>query len=375
MSGTAWRWLGPLGAALLLALAVAAPRSAQGAPVTGRPAAAQAAGAWEREGLEGSDVRAVVVDADGGRLVALLARGGTESPLRLRGPRGWAQPEAGSLPNLVLSLGALRDGGVLLGIGRDVSDTPGVFHGSGSPLTYRRLYDGQAIGALTSAPGRGGNDLYAATAPWADRDVRSELLRREAGASAWTMALRGTLVCGPQPPFFRQVEVARGEARVVYALEWCFQSVLRQTQLWRSADRGQSWQAFVPRKAGPYARSLAVDPGDADVLYVAHFEAAGQPEPGVDVSRDGGKNWQVVGGDVDELTDVRTLLTDPRSPGRVLAGTERNGVLLSDDYGRSWQVLAGLEGLRIWALAIDPEAERLYAATADGVWGTELPAP
>ena len=101
-----------------------------------RPAAAQAPG-WEREGLAGREVRA-------------------------------------------LALTPLPEGGLVLGTGRDISDQPGVFLLAGSPPAVRRMFEAEAIGALAVAPGRGASDLYAAAAPWADRDAGSDLLRWDA---------------------------------------------------------------------------------------------------------------------------------------------------------------------------------------------------
>ncbi|MCC7106299.1 MAG: hypothetical protein IT307_14250 [Chloroflexi bacterium] len=105
MPGGVTRWYISLGLALALAVCTVSFR-----------AEAQSESVWVREGLEGSEVRALVVDRDGGRPAALVARGGTESPLRLRGQRGWTQPDPSSLPNLVLALGAV-DGLYAAGLG------------------------------------------------------------------------------------------------------------------------------------------------------------------------------------------------------------------------------------------------------------------
>ena len=341
--------------------------------------------AWEREGLEGREVRALAFSSDPSGMVALTGGAREPMPLWLRDGQGWSQP-AGGVPSFILALAALLDGGVLLATGRDISDQPGVFLLSGNPPSTRRIYNAQAIGALAVAPGRG--DVYAASAPWADRDAGSDLLRRDASGGGWSPILHGNLVCGQTPPYFRQVLVAPSAPSRLYALEWCFATVVRQTQLWRSDDRGQTWQV-LPRAgaAYPLVGTLAVDPTDEDVLYLAGpaqptslavatgvlSTPAAAPPAGVERSLDGGLTWTLKGDAVDGLTAIRTLLVDPRNPQRILAGTERNGVFFSDDHGDTWRPLPGLEGLRIWVLAIDEATGRLHAATSDGVWRTTWP--
>jgi photosystem II stability/assembly factor-like uncharacterized protein len=164
-----------------------------------------------------------------------------------------------------------------------------------------------------------------------------------------------------------------GEPATLLALEWCFAAVVRQTQLWRSDDRGQTWQV-VARRGSAYSLigAVAVDPTDTSLLYLAG-QSHGSDVSGVERSHDGGLTWTLSGDSWPGLTDVRVLLVDRRQPNRVLAGTDRGGVFMSDDQGESWRPLPGLEGSRVWSLLVDEQAARLYAATANGVWRTSLP--
>jgi photosystem II stability/assembly factor-like uncharacterized protein len=134
--------------------------------------------------------------------------------------------------------------------------------------------------------------------------------------------------------------------------------------------------------------SLAVDPRDPDVCYVA---AAGHlwgpnPERGIYKTSDGGKTWQHVLR-IDEKTGACDVLLDPKNPDRVYAAmysrmrtpwsftgnSEKGGIFRSEDGGRSWKKLTrglpprtGRIGLAVYAK--DPRI--LYAAVESDFGGT-----
>jgi hypothetical protein len=313
-------------------------------------------------------------------MAALIGGSRDPSPLWLYDGQGWWQP-ADEAPGFILAMARLPDGGLLVGTGRDISDQPGVFLLTGGPPGRIRLYDSQAVGALAVSPNRQPStspgvtsDIYAAAAPWADREAGSEMLRREAADGSWNVLLQGSLICGQMTSYFRQVTIAPSEPSTILALEWCLTSYGGHTRLWRSDDRGKSWHV-LPREAAAYPLigTLAVDPEEPDLLYVAGLDHLGNPPAGIERSIDGGQTWDLKGRTVEGLTSVRALLVDARDPRRIVAGTEQHGVFASHDRGEIWHLLPGLEGLRVGSLAIDEATDRLYAATDDGVWSVVLP--
>jgi hypothetical protein len=333
-----------------------------------RPIAAQTRG-WERDGLEGRQVRALAIEPRSAAMMALSGGARDPYPLWVRNDRGWSQP--GAAPSFILALAPLPEGGLLLGTGRDIADQPGVFLLTDNSTHYRRLYDVQAVGVLAVARGGPGSDVYVASAPWADREAGSELLWWEAASGSWSVVFQGTLECGETRSYFKQIMLVPSSPTSLFALEWCFSAAAQQTQLWRSDDQGRNWMALPTGAAHPLISTAAVDPLDANILYLAGMAETSQP--GVAQSLDGGYTWTLKGETVDGLADIRVLLVDPRASWRVLAGTQRNGVFMSEDYGETWAALPGLEGLRIWSLVVDEPGGRLLAATSDGVWRTELP--
>jgi photosystem II stability/assembly factor-like uncharacterized protein len=67
-----------------------------------------------------------------------------------------------------------------------------------------------------------------------------------------------------------------------------------------------------------------------------------------------GNGWESLAEKFDEPPQVRAILTDPRSAGRVTIGTQ-TGVWRSDDAGDTWRNLgAPKPGLAVWSLTIHP---------------------
>ncbi|MFI5231425.1 MAG: WD40/YVTN/BNR-like repeat-containing protein [Gemmatimonadales bacterium] len=145
--------------------------------------------------------------------------------------------------------------------------------------------------------------------------------------------------------------------------------------LFKSTDRGSSWQAISPdltlhidrdtltmmgARVGPGAlsrndgvtsygtiTSVSESPSDAKVIY------AGTDDGQVQLTRDGGKTWTNVTGHISGLparTPVTTVLASRFAAGRVYATFDghynddyKPYVFVSDDFGQSWRSLsAGL---------------------------------
>jgi hypothetical protein len=364
---------GPIGVSVARPLAIGLTVLALGLLTSIVPAAAAAeVGNWERDGLVGLKVRSLAFTEDFSRLIALTL-GATESgPLWVRTEDGWSQPNT-TLPNAILSAISLPEGGFLLGTGRDISEQPGIFWLGGLPLTARQLYRTQAIGALAVLPGEPTGQVYAAAAPYGDREASAHLLRWDRGTDTWPVVLEGTLFCGDLPSYFKQI-VASTDGRSLLAIEECFTSVSQPMQVWRSDDQGRTWQV-LPRSAveQPRIAVIALEPSDANTVYAVAISPFGHPSAGLERSLDGGKSWAPIGQAIPGLSASRVITPDRRSPGRLFAAGEQAGVFTSDDYGETWQPLAGLEQLRIWSLNLDYASNSLLAGTSDGVWRTSLP--
>ena len=94
-----------------------------------------------------------------------------------------------------------------------------------------------------------------------------------------------------------------------------------------SEDGGRSWSQLAEGVGGPVDfHQMDVSPADPKTIYGAY---AGQ----LQVSRDGGRSWDVVGQAPKGLID---LAASSKDPGTLYAATQ-GGLLKSEDGGRSWQ--------------------------------------
>jgi photosystem II stability/assembly factor-like uncharacterized protein len=94
-----------------------------------------------------------------------------------------------------------------------------------------------------------------------------------------------------------------------------------------SQDGGESWSQLAEGVGGPVDfHQMDVSPADPDTIYGAY---AGQLQR----SRDGGRDWEVVGPVPEGLIDLAASSKDPST----LYAATQSGLLKSEDGGRSWQ--------------------------------------
>lgn len=93
-----------------------------------------------------------------------------------------------------------------------------------------------------------------------------------------------------------------------------------------STDGGKTWSRLSPGVNGPVDfHQMDVSKANPQVIYGAHG--------GLQVSKDGGHRWVMVGPLPDKLID---LAASAQAVDRLYAATE-NGLRVSEDGGRSWQ--------------------------------------
>jgi len=134
---------------------------------------------------------------------------------------------------------------------------------------------------------------------------------------------------------------------------------------------GGSWVPAGPVNVGGRVSSLAVDPNDADRIWL------GAAEGGVFRSEDGGATWAAAFADQTALS-VGSIAAHPTDSDVVYVGTgeeagggfsyDGEGVLRTLDGGSTWTNLGLAEVRRIGRVAIDPaDPARIFVAAVGGL--------
>jgi photosystem II stability/assembly factor-like uncharacterized protein len=197
------------------------------------------------------------------------------------------------------------------------------------------------------------------------------LLATREGIALWSEA-RGLDVRLPGARVGALARVGPGSSRIYAASE---------TLVFRSDDEGRTWRPTRAAFPGYSISSLAVHPGEPDVLL------AGLETSALFRSEDGGESWA-------ELTSIREMSEEPRNgwhvpwgpakghvrtpawdrrdPRRIYLPIEVGGVVRTEDGGATWENVHGSIHDDVHALAVHPEQHRaLYAATRTGFGRSE----
>lgn len=121
--------------------------------------------------------------------------------------------------------------------------------------------------------------------------------------------------------------------------------------VYRSDDRGENWIEITAGLPSDFGYALAIDPHDADALYVipeesSHMRATPEGKLRVYHSRDAGKSWQPLTNGLPQENAYVSILregmtSDIAGPCGVYFGTSSGHLFTSNDAGASWQLIAG----------------------------------
>jgi hypothetical protein len=146
-------------------------------------------------------------------------------------------------------------------------------------------------------------------------------------------------------------------------------------KIFKSTDGGGQWrQVPIPVSAGAGIRSLAIDPVTPSIVYAAYV-SGNAGKNGVFKSIDSGETWIAAQNGLPDTIIVNALAIDPSAPARIYAATQQ-GVFRSTDAAASWTPInSGLTNLHVWSLSIDRTGSLLRAATAAGLFEYQLSGP
>ncbi len=404
----AWQLAGPSGGGWIQSL-VFDPREADvlyaGCDVGGFFVSTNAGRSFEsrNRGLRDYFLEALAVHPQDSRLIIL----GTESGIHRTTDRGltWEWMRAGFPPThnhqFTAPIGAVcfdpqQPNIVFAGIGRprwDKSGAGALYRSDDTGVSWRRVDGGQLptnaiISALAIQPGRSPTILAATSAG---------VFRSDDAGTSWQLSSAGL-----PHRYTEELAFAPSAPQTVYVTLRC---TAKGSEPWnggvfRSDDAGRTWRnasgAGLPKKVGKQdqaprhfasnPKELAVDPRDANTVYVGHRDWV---TAGLYRTTDGGAHWQLVtrrkageaNMDLGWLTmwgpHVECLAISPAAPDRVAFGTS-GMIYLTDDRGGAWAqryaapapegLIAG-NGLAVtcaWRVQFDPvRPRRVYFCYMD----------
>jgi hypothetical protein len=140
--------------------------------------------------------------------------------------------------------------------------------------------------------------------------------------------------------------------------------------IYRSSDGAEHWEKLALPSGTNAPNGLAVDPSDANRLYLAAWgrrAPEGDLGGGIFVSADAGKTWK---NGLDRDQHIFDVTVDARKPGVIYATGFESSVWKSVDRGESWTRLGGYNfkwGQRVFP---DPkDSAKIYVCTFGGcIW-------
>ena len=159
---------------------------------------------------------------------------------------------------------------------------------------------------------------------------------------------------GVRAPYLAQPEAAAGHCVHRIALHPADPRRLYQQShhgSYRSDDGGENWQEITEGLPSDFGYALALDPSDADRLWVvpeesSQFRATVDGRLRVYRSDDGGRHWQPQTNGLPQENVFVTILrdglaSDSLEPTGLYLGTSSGHLFQSADAGGSWRLLAG----------------------------------
>ena len=132
----------------------------------------------------------------------------------------------------------------------------------------------------------------------------------------------------------------------------------RNKGFYKSTDKGESWtkqNSYTSGGTGPhYYQEIEVSPQNPDLIY--------QMDVFIQVTRDGGKSFNVLGNGREKHSDNHALWIDPDNGNHLIAGTD-GGLYETYDEGTTWRQFPNLPIAQFYKIALD-NAEPFYNVVA-----------
>jgi len=188
------------------------------------------------------------------------------------------------------------------------------------------------------------------------------------GGSLWTSVNNGLTAPGPYP-FVGALAVDPTNADIVYVAT--LPTDYNDAEIFKSTNGAAQWrQVPIALPTNTLITSFAIDPATPSTMYAAYVDYASQ-SGGIYKSSDSGETW-VPPKDVLPTGCCVTLTIDPSSPSRIYAATG-GGIFRSTDAATSWTFFnSNLPTLDVSSVSIDRTGTLLRAATGAGLFEYQI---
>ena len=192
------------------------------------------------------------------------------------------------------------------------------------------------------------------------------------GGSSWVGMNNGLTAVGI---YVSALAVDPKNAEIVYVATPPTGRPDTDAKIFKSTNGAAQWrQVPIALPTGTLITSLAIDPATTSVIYAAYVDYP-TGLGGVFKSSDSGETW-IAPQQLLPTGCCVALVIDPSLPSQMYAATEGGGVFTSTDGATSWSPLnAGLPSLGVSSLAIDQTGTLLRAAAAAGLFEYQVASP
>ncbi|MEO0019116.1 MAG: hypothetical protein ABIK47_00540 [candidate division WOR-3 bacterium] len=193
--------------------------------------------------------------------------------------------------------------------------------------------------------------------------VGSYIYKSTNGGSSWTR------LSTPTNNYFRNIEFNPLNYDVIYAVGYNYSGSVYHTAVARSDDAGTTWNLFIcdTSSTTSYGYSLAIDPIDTVTVYAGGYRSSGATM--VYRSTDRGETWEEIGLGVNGYYPYAIYIS-PIDPNIIFVTPYSSGIYRSTDRGATWTRTATITGIYRMASAQGNPAV-MYVTTTSTVYRSQ----